>query len=316
MFETFDLKEFGKFLKDLRKSLSYTQKDIERISGVSSDTLRRIESGSVLPRYDTLVYLSLAYKKDLLEDLKSYRNSNVIFQYYTRLDSLILKYNLSALQDLEKDFEKFSNNQKEELFLNTFIKEQFLLLLKGISILNSKDPTASLEYFINAMKKSIPLFDLEMFESIKYTHFETRILMLIAIVLAKKKDLDISTKILKECLSMSNFDYEATSNEKLMICKLYFELAYNAHRIDRYKEVIQYSDKGIEYCNKHYISYPLAALFYRKGIAEFNLGLNSHISSLKKSISLLLITNNAPLAKIYAKTAYDMYDIKINIEEL
>jgi len=43
-----------------------TQKYVEEVSGVNCDTLRKIESSLVIPRYETLEYLSMAYKVDLL----------------------------------------------------------------------------------------------------------------------------------------------------------------------------------------------------------------------------------------------------------
>lgn len=316
MFETFDLKSFGIYIRDLRKSLSYTQKDIEDISGVSVDSQRRIERGTVLPRYDTLVYLSLAYKVDLLEDLKNYRNSNVIFQYYSRLDDLILKFDLNALQNLVNDFNEFSGAEEEGTFINNSVKEQFLLILEGISALNSENFSESLNCFIEAIRVSIPTFEPEKFSSQKYTHFETRILTLIAFSLRQEKQLKLSSKILKECLSRSNFDIEASSNEKLMICKLYSQLSYNYTMGDDFDTVIKYSQEGIEYCNKHHLSYGLAVLLYRRGIAEFKLGLDDYRSTLRKSINLLLITGKRELAERYAETTKEIYDIELHIDKI
>lgn len=98
---------FGEYLRSLRVSLGFSQKDIEALSGVSSLTLRRIEKGEVLPRFDTLRYLSIAFKKDLLEDLREYSNSIGFFKYYPRLENLIVSYDIKTLQNLSVDFEKF-----------------------------------------------------------------------------------------------------------------------------------------------------------------------------------------------------------------
>lgn len=59
MFESDKIIEFGTHLKNLRLSLGFTQKDVQRLSGLNINSLRKIENGDVLPRYDTIFYLSL-----------------------------------------------------------------------------------------------------------------------------------------------------------------------------------------------------------------------------------------------------------------
>lgn len=92
--------DFGKYLRDLRNSLGRSLKEVESESGVSYITLRRIENGETIPKFETLGYLSVAYKRDLLQDLRDYCNSNSLFSYYLRLEGLIVSYDMEILQNL------------------------------------------------------------------------------------------------------------------------------------------------------------------------------------------------------------------------
>ena len=42
---------FGKALRKIRKDLNLTQNDVSLLSGINSETIRRIENGKVVPRF-------------------------------------------------------------------------------------------------------------------------------------------------------------------------------------------------------------------------------------------------------------------------
>ena len=136
MFTSFDLVTFGKRVKNLRKSLNYTQKDVERIIGINSDTLRKIEAGSVVPRYDTLELLSSVLMKDLLKEFTTYRKSDLYFRYCHRLDTLILDNNLDKLVELENDFQEFSKTCVEKQLVDIRMVKQFQMVLKDVEYYN------------------------------------------------------------------------------------------------------------------------------------------------------------------------------------
>jgi transcriptional regulator with XRE-family HTH domain len=69
----YDLQSFGEELKNIRKSLNLTQKDVAEQISINIDTLRKIENGKVMPRQETLELLSIVFKKDLNEILLKYR---------------------------------------------------------------------------------------------------------------------------------------------------------------------------------------------------------------------------------------------------
>ena len=57
-------------------SLKLTQHDVSNLTGVSVETLRRIENGRVIPKHETLDLLSPILKEDLNQLLLTYRIDN------------------------------------------------------------------------------------------------------------------------------------------------------------------------------------------------------------------------------------------------
>ncbi len=309
MFTSFDTVKFGAYLRSLRNSLNYSQADVKKIIGINTDTLRKIEAGLVVPRYDTLDLLSYVYKKDLLKELLAYRNSDLYFQYYARLDDLIFNYDLDKLNNLEADFNKFIQFMDEPELVNIVVESQFKLVLQGISEYYNGNAKKAKETFIKSLRIGTKDFEVINHRHYKYTFFETRILFLLGISLSDNNESALSDSMLMHCLDMANFDPQATFSEKLMITKLYFNLAYNGHLVDDQEMAITYADKGIQFCLENHISYSLAGLLYRKGVAMMNLEDNNGKEHLQNSISLLRICNQHDLADQYEKIAQELYNL-------
>ncbi|MCH4886564.1 transcriptional regulator [Acidaminobacter sp. JC074] len=309
MFTSFDTVKFGAYLRSLRNSLKYSQADVKNKIGINTDTLRKIEAGLVVPRYDTLDLLSYVYKKDLLNELLAYRNSNLYFQYYSRLDDLIFNYDIDKLNDLESDFIEFTSNKKDPELVNVVVESQFKLVLKGISEFYKGNSQHAKDTFIESLRLGIPDFEVINHRHYKYTFFETRILFLLGISLSENNEPALSDSMLIHCLDMSNFDPQATFSEKLMITKIYFNLAYNGHKVDNQEMAIMYADKGIQFCLDNHINYSLAGLLYRKGVALISLDDDEGKEHIRNSIALLRICSQDDLADQYEKIAIEYYNL-------
>ncbi len=308
MFESYDLITFGKHLRKLRKDLGLTQRDVEGLSGLTADALRRIENGEVIPRYDTLIYLSHTYKKDLLAVLKSYSSANELFKFYSRLEDMIFFNDLVALEQLGRDFSHYINGNSEiSTLVDGAVVKQFKLMLSGVSEYYSSDPKKGFEYFNAALKVSHPDFSPEQYDQFRYFEFESRILLMVAVSLPEP--LDLRNRILLFCMKHLNDDLQATIYEKYLRVKIYFNLSYNYHIMDDHQNALLNANKGIDCCNKYYLSYSLGHLLYRKGIAEFLLGIPSYLESLQSAIQILVIQNANELAEKYKTVTQETYGI-------
>lgn len=310
MFESYDLIKFGNHLRKLRNDLGLTQKNVERLSGLTADALRRIENGEVIPRYDTLIYLSHTYKKDLLTVLKSYSSANELFKYYRRLEDLLVFNDLAALKQLDRDLSDYINGNSEiSTLVNGAVVKQFKLMLSGVSEYYSPDPIKSFEYFNAALKVSHPTFMPEQYDQFGYFEFEFRILLMVAVSLPEP--LHLRNRILLFCLEHLNDDLQATVYDKFLRVKIYFNLSYNYHRMDDHQNALINANKGIDCCNKYYLSYSLGPLLYRKGIAEFLLGIPNYLESLQSAIQILVIQNAYELADKYKTITLETYGIAL-----
>jgi len=319
MFESYNLEGFGKRVRDLRQSLGYTQKEVHENTGIGLETIRRLEKGERLVKFDTLTYLSLFYKIDLLEELRSYNSANKLLKYYDKLDDVIVSYDYQKLMNLSNDFKKYIGNDDEntlELFkLNTI--NQFKVLVKGITYLFSEEKDTNnlaLDKFLNSLQITIPNFSLDNFKDHKYNIFEMRILLIIGITLNETENHKKSNDILKFIITKLNFDKKAVYNEKKIIIKTYFNISYNYNDLYNQEEALKYANKGIEYCKANELIYNLNHLYYRKGIAEYLLGKDEDIymDSLHKAIQVLEIQDQYELATMYKDITADTYNLKIN----
>lgn len=310
MFKSFDLTKFGDHLRNIRTSLGYTQEKAAKLSRLATDTLRRIENGEVVPRYDTLAHLSLTYKRDLLALLASYSNANDLFELYYRFDDLIVYYDLDAFQQLSQNLEDYiSNMSAKSTLVNIVAAEQFRLMLSGANKHFSLRQ-GDLEDFCAAMQISHPNFEPERFHAFKYTEFELRILFMIATSLSHEKA-QLSNEIMLFCLKHLDGSMYATWHEKLLRAKIYFNLSYNYHRIDDHQNALKVATEGIDFCNDNYLSHCLGALLYRKGIAQYHLGHPEYLKSLQSSVHMLDIQGAHELAERYISVTRETYGISL-----
>lgn len=313
MFSSYNLEPFGIELKKLRLLNGLTQTDVQALSGINPDTLRRLENGYTIPKYETLEILSDIYKVDLLDLLRSYRSNEKLYNYYDRVDSLICNYDIKILKDLTADFEEFIEDGKEDL-ITPSTYDQFKLMIKGIGqyfSLVEKDRLDSLYTFVEALKLSIHDFELLNYSNFKYNIIEKRILILIALGLAEQKNYELSNNYLNMVLDNMDLTSKVEYNVSLLIIKVYIQLAYNSYSLSDDILALEYADKGIEYSVRNNIMFALYLLYYRKAVAEFLLSHENHMDSFNKSITLLEIQNNPQLIKLYKDVTYEKYGLNI-----
>ncbi len=318
MFISYNLIEFGEKLKELRKTLGFSQVEIQKLAGVSSDALRRIEKGEVIPRYETLELLSSIYKEDLLELLKGTRSNKLLTEYHDELDDIITCYDDQKMKKLESNIRLSFTGKNESSIVNPNEVIQFLLLIRGASLYHSrfgsdrKDARNTLQ---DALKLTIPKFKLDDFKTYKYSYIELRILLLLSILIAEDQEVSVSTKILYFILdrlqSSAPSKYQA-----FLIIKIYTNIAYNYHLEDNHRRVISSSNEGIEYCLSRELTHGLNSLYYRKGIAEFMLRHKTYKESLFSSFFMLKMTGNEKLLDIYIEVTKEQYGIEIPSEFL
>lgn len=301
----YNLNEFGKNLQILRKRLKLTQSDVLKLTGISFETLRKIENGRVLPKHETLDLLSPILKEDLNQLLLNYRIDNY-YKFKRVINSIESKLYIDEYATLSIELDELKtliNNTSNQYLTN--LLNQFILLIESV-ILNKihNKPDESLNKLIDALKITTPKFSLSNYKTFIYTSTELRILMNIALLMHKIETTEKSLEIMKFCMKI----VEPSDNIYPKIC---YNLAYTYHRLDFHKKALKYSNLGIEYCVKHRNNNGLNLLYFRKGIAEYLLGHDCFMGSLNKSIVLCEIFKQYELKNMIIKNCRKFYDIKL-----
>lgn len=316
MFVSYNLEGFGQELRRIRKNLGFSQAEVQQKVGVSVDTIRKIESGRVIPRYDTLELLSVAYKQDLLELLKNSRSNKFLMEYHDDLDYVIARYDKDTATQLKEKLQDNFNANFRLTMVNPDELKQFITFVDAIdsyysgAVIDASKPKQEL---IEALRLTIPDYNLESFDKYNYTYIEFRILLLLSLFIAREKDFAFSNRILYHILDKISDKNYNTKYVDFLIGNIYFNLAYNYHMLDDQAKVIEVADKGIDFCLEKRTTHVLHSLYYRKGIAQYHLGDPDYMESLTIAFYLLKSVKFPQLLEEYKKITREKYGIIINI---
>jgi transcriptional regulator with XRE-family HTH domain len=315
MFYSFDLASFGSTLRNIRKKSGLAQSKVTDKTGIHEDTLRKLENGLAIPKYETLEILSSLYKCDLLKVLQNYRTDEHLYKYYRQMDSIISNNEFSLIDKLASNFKEYVRNHPvPSLLVSSLELEQFELFLSAIteySFNNFSNYKRAELILLDALKLTLNDFKIDTFEEFNYNLFEIRILLLYGLIKEMVEESLISTKILLFVLEYLINGGNSDNEVQILVLKIYTNLSYNYHREDNNILALKYADEGIEYAIKNSNMSFLFLLFCRKGIAEFRLGSSSYLDSLQKSIHLLEINKQFELAEVYKNTFYEKYNISL-----
>ncbi|HCX78327.1 MAG TPA: hypothetical protein DG577_02835 [Firmicutes bacterium] len=314
MFVSYNLEDFGNELRKIRRSLGFSQSYVQRTVGVNIDTIRKIEGGLVVPRYDTLELLSAAYKQDLLELLKNCRSNRFIMEYYDELDYIITCYDKVAAARLKKKLQDNFSQDIQISMVNPNELTQFIEFVEAIDAYFSSftlDREYSKNDLVKALRLTIPDFDLKNFKDYNYSYMEFRILLFISLFIAKEGNYILSNRVQYYILKKIIDKKYTTKYIDFLIINIYFNIAYNYHMLDKHAQVIETADDGIAYCLEHRTYHALFSLYYRKGIAQFNLEDENYLDSITTAFYILKAIRIPKLLEQYVKITEDKYGILI-----
>ena len=136
--------EFGKKALKIRKNCGFTREKVKDITGISIETLRRLEVGLPEPRINTLEKLSVLYRYDLIELLAKSRSQLSFFSedLFKRTTDKINKLDFEGLRDVidsalhDVMVSKDSNDLEDS---NIRYYSDFFNALKALKLNDTKD---------------------------------------------------------------------------------------------------------------------------------------------------------------------------------
>lgn len=169
---------FGKKLKNIRKNLSLSQKEVSERAFINIKTLRRIENGNNKIFLDHLIALSNVYKLNLIN----------IFSKHLTFYSEEVEEAINSIEDKLSDMNFTSLNKEIQILEKNLDKtpyiSQYFYLIKGIYYLRNipRDFDNAYKFFIKSLKINNPDYNIENYDKYKYNVLEFRCLKELAIL--------------------------------------------------------------------------------------------------------------------------------------
>ncbi len=275
----YDLELFGEKLKKIRKNLNLSQNDLAERVFVAERTIRRYESGKVMPNFDMLETMSAYYKTDLAALLIDCR-----FDDYSAYNSIKNRLDLRLYNKNEYDLHKELNEldillstAKNQYCINLI--DQLKIFIEAIELYDKNNFDLSYEKFIEAMKITTPKFNMDKYYLFILSSMEIRILMNISLIINKRSDNAKYLEILEFCINNT----ESTDTLFPILCT---NIGGAYIRVYDYEKSLHYSNIGIDYCVENQNTLLLSNLYYTKGFCEFRLGIEEYIDTFRTSLYL------------------------------
>lgn len=296
---------FGAQLRAIRTQSNMTLEDVSELSRVNAETIRRIESGKVIPKLETLEFLSLTYKQDLSSLFLKYRFKS--YDYYINLKNSIenqLYYN--DYSNIDKELHELENiiNRTKNSFIKLDMQQLYIFTKAMVLYKVKKDLDASLKHLIKAICITTPCFTLASFDKYIYSPEESWILVMIAVIEDELSNSSLAMQILEFCSKITDM------NDKLYI-PLYYNLAYVYGKAKDYDKSLAMADKGILACQHNMNFFGLPLLYLYKGIAMFHLGDDSYHEYLNNALILCQCFGLAGFKKLIIDKYKEIFEAQV-----
>lgn len=308
--------KFGELVRNVRLNCGFTQEHVANQAAISVETIRRIESGSNIPKMKIIENLSAVFNKDLFLAFAISRTENRLSSLYVEMDDLVVSYSELQLLNISKKFDiiekaVYADNESE---INEL--KQFKMILTGIEISYQNSLQGSVEAyetFLKALRITCP--DFERVENRNYSFMEIKCLLLLAVELNAlsryEESNKVSLKLLDIIFAYSNIN--RLDNMVLQEIKVIQNISYNFHGLSNNEEALTYAEKGIELCYSNKTFYMLHCLYYRKAAALYYLkNVEEAKKWFEKSIYLLDILELDHVKAKYLEITKTRYGIELD----
>lgn len=315
----YDLCKFGSMFEIVRKKNGYSYAYLSELSGVSTNTLRRIEKGEKACRFDTLSLLSYYLKTDLIELLCSsknqlYDNINQI-KFRIDIDLSLREYgNINRyIEELQQQYDYMRYDASNPSIVSIFnLLDKMSLWLKGIFMSVSKKNYLEAELiFVKALQIDYPEFTIDNLGEFHFSGVDISILNSLVsnrLVGGNLNDIDRIIGCLKNILLMD------THLNHFLFTRLCYNVAsLHLHR-ENYEKALLNLEESIEYMNKHNIIQDLALLLLLKAICRYFLKMNDTHTEIIDALDHLKYEKKESLIPIVLSELASVHKIELDYE--
>lgn len=314
MIESYNMEDFGEEIKNIRKSLRMTQRNIRERVGISENTLMKIEKGLVIPKYETLELLSLAYKLDITAIFHKYRYDRSLETILGKIDEAIVNNQPDILEECYELYLEYVKNNTSTInapdweLLDCFLINAIKYYRHDLKDFQSREMIQNIRETIQRLNPDLRWAHLN---KAILNMWEIRLLILLALLEASLDHYDISIQILESIYDrFLKLRYRVVREQKVFLIAL-FNLSYHYHVTDQDKKALDIATQGIEYGLEVSYYNLLHGLYYRQGIARYNLGMDNYMEPLRYAVTMLEIMGRRKLAQVYRSVTLKSYGIDI-----
>lgn len=310
MLSSYDMTAFGAYLKNLRKNMRFTQDEIIKRTNVSIDTLRRIEQGKVVPKYETIESLSIVYKEDLTSIFRMFSRSRSLFCLYQKIDEILIDYDSSKFCQIEDALGNLIEENIQFEVVNQEEIDQLKLFIEGSKLFWNNDFESAKNVLLRAIRLTNQSYKIEDTKTHKMNMMEARIALLIALSISELGDSSKGIPIMKEILKLFVSNGNLRIEEVHLKTKLYFNISYKYYKVKDYKKSLHYADEGIKFCRSKQSMYCLYMLYYRRAIAKYSVGNKGYKNDLSSCYRVLELLGRTDLIKSIKEITLEVHSIE------
>lgn len=316
MIESYNMKEFGEVVRSIRRSLRLTQQDVRDRVGISENTLLKLEKGQVIPKYETLELLSLAYKIDIMALFQKHRYDSSLETLMIRVDEAIISNQPSELEKCQANYLQYLEtgnhrdliNASDLSLLECFLTNAIKYYRRNLKDFQIREMIQDLR---ETLKKVNPELQWHQLKRGRYNLWEIRLLTLLALLEGNLEHYDVSINILETIYDrFKSLRHQVVREQKVFLIAL-FNLSYHYHVTDQFEKALTIAEEGIDYARETSDINLMHGLYYRKGIALYLLHQPGYDEALRNAVTILEIMEKKEMADLYRNITLENYGIRI-----
>jgi transcriptional regulator with XRE-family HTH domain len=301
-----DLKEFGKQALIVRENCGFTREEVKSITGISVETLRRLERGIPEPKLSTLENLSNLYRFDLLALFAETRHP---FSLFSESMVKLVNEKLNTLdyegliELIDHAFEEIALSDSEEVDNNTYYKH-FLEALRGIRIKEVRDGKTIIVNVENILL-ALSGKNSKLLHTPYLYPFEVTVAIYLATLYRRNKECERSIEFCQHVLEKIN-QYPVLGDRVVdQIGALYQAIAYAFHIMDQHEKVIEtidlaLFDRRLAFTNTLYVD-----MIMRKAVAYYYLNRRESYDL----FTVAILNSTGERRKVLLKSIVEQYGI-------
>ncbi|MCK8059167.1 MULTISPECIES: helix-turn-helix domain-containing protein [unclassified Fusibacter] len=277
--------EYGDLVLSIRKNCGFTREQVREVTGISIETLRRIECGKPEPKLSTLDKLSFLYKVDLIELLTKTR---IPLDFFSEdlIDEIINKMTNMEYEELKVMIQKIIENMLCDKSTTPTEKKFFNDFLNSITLVEISE-TKNLTKNIITLENILIGLSSNRKTMLSDQYFYTiELITAIALMIQYRRN-NQNTKAIRiiQQLLYKTKQYPYLNKRQInFLGSLYLNLSYSYHIMDEHDEVIHVVDEVLLDKKLAFTTTLLCDLLTRKAIALYHLGDDSYYDILTSAI--------------------------------